>query len=151
MLAMKKTETKKLKVFKDKRGYLFETLRKNDRVFGGKFGQCLVSVSKPGVIRAWHRHKNQTDYACCVQGKILLATAVEKNKGKTEIKKFVLDGKKPLLVKVPKKVWHGYKVLGKKQAMMLYVMDIAYNAKNPDEDRKPENAFGKKVWKTGKK
>ena len=151
MVSMKKTQTKKLRVLADDRGYLFEALRKGDKLFDGKFGQVLVSVSKAGVIRAWHRHKKQTDYTCCVQGKILFGTAEEKKNGKAKTKKYVLDGKKPVLVKVPPKVWHGYKVLGKKEAMVLYIMDVPYNPKNPDEQRKEWNAFGKEVWKTKNK
>lgn len=138
---------KKLKVFEDKRGKLFEVLRSDDSIYEGKFGQVLVSVNKPGVIKAWHRHKKQTDYTTCIKGKIRLATAEENGKGKVEVKQQTLDGSKPVLVKVPPRIWHGYEVLGKKEATVLYIMDVAYNAKNPDEERKEWNAFGAECWK----
>jgi len=141
----KKMEKKRLSIFRDERGSLFEMLRRDDKLFGGMFGQVLVSTNKPGVIKAWHMHEKQTDYTCCVKGKILFATATEKKGGKAEIKKIVLEGEKPVLVKVPPKVWHGYKVIGKQEAIVVYVMDIPYNAKNPDEQRKPLDAFGS-VW-----
>lgn len=138
---------KELKIFKDKRGKLFEVLRSDDSIYEGKFGQALVSVNKPGIIKAWHRHKKQTDYTTCIKGKIRLLTAEEKRKGKIEIKEYELDGKKPVLVKVLPRTWHGYEVLGKKKAIVLYIIDVAYNAKNPDEERKEWNVFGAECWK----
>ena len=147
---LKQKNTKKLKVFKDQRGYLFEALRNDDKIYQGKFGQVLISTSKPGTMRAWHMHEKQTDYTCCIKGKILLTTAIENKKGKTKIKKYILGENKPRLVRVPPNTWHGYKALGKKEAVVLYVMDKAYNAKNPDEQRKPLDAFGKDIWKTKK-
>ncbi len=123
-------------------------LRSDDALYGGKFGQVLISVNKPGVVKAWHMHENQTDYTTCIRGKIRLLTAEEKAKEKTEIKEFELDGEKPVLVKVPAGVWHGYEVIGKEEATVLYIMDVSYNPKNPDEQRKEQNDFGK-VW--GKK
>ncbi|MFH1663292.1 MAG: dTDP-4-dehydrorhamnose 3,5-epimerase family protein [archaeon] len=142
---MGKEKAKELKVFRDARGFLFELLRKDDELFEGKFGQILVSESNSGVVRAWHLHEKQIDYVCCVKGKIKFCTAEEK-KGKTEIKEFLLGEEKPVLVKVPAGIWHGYKVLGEKPALVVYVMDKAYNPKKPDEKRKEETAFGKKVW-----
>ncbi len=139
-------ETKKIRAFKDARGMLFEVLRKDDKLFEGKFGQVLVSVNKPGVVKAWHLHKKQTDYTCCIKGKILFATAKEK-KGKTKVEKWILSGDDLKTIKVPKKTWHGYKVLGKKEAIVVYIMDVPYNAKQPDEERKPEDAFGKNRWR----
>jgi dTDP-4-dehydrorhamnose 3,5-epimerase len=144
---LKEKNIKKLKVIKDKRGYLFEVLRKDDEIFKGKFGQILVSASKPGITRAWHMHKKQADFVCCIKGKIKFATAEEKKRKKTEIKKYFLGGKNLVLVKIPPKVWHGYKVLGKKEAIVLYVMDEVYNPVKPDEERKAFDAFGKEIWK----
>ena len=60
-------EIKKLTTFADERGALTEIVR-NDDPFFVKFGQCYVSISYPGVIRAWHYHKKQTDYFCCIKG-----------------------------------------------------------------------------------
>jgi dTDP-4-dehydrorhamnose 3,5-epimerase len=149
ILTMENQNIKQLKIFSDERGYLFETLRNDDAFFDGTFGQALVSVSKPGHIRAWHRHHKQTDYTTCVKGKILLLTAIEKN-GKPEITRHVLDGKNPQLVKVPNGVWHGYTPLGDEDAMVFYIMDQTYNAKEPDEERKEWDAFGKECWEEQK-
>ena len=147
---MQEENVKQLKIFKDDRGYMFETLRADDKMFEGKFGQALVSFSKPGKVRAWHRHKNQTDYTVCVKGNILLLTAEEKTNGKVEIKEYFLGEDNMIMLKVPKGIWHGYTPLGKKEAIVFYIMDQAYDAQNPDEERKEWNAFGTECWKNKK-
>ncbi len=121
-------------------------LRSDDELYSGKFGQVLISVNKPGVVKAWHKHEKQTDYTTCIKGKIRLLTAEEKGKEKAEIKEYKLEGEKPVLVKVKAGVWHGYEVIGKEEAIVLYIMDVSYNPKNPDEQRKEQDDFGQ-VWK----
>jgi dTDP-4-dehydrorhamnose 3,5-epimerase len=143
---MEDKNVKKLKKFEDERGYLFETLRSDDSLFEGKFGQALVSLSKPGQIRAWHRHKNQTDYTVCVKGNIKLCTAEEKENGKVEIKEYLMGKDNMILVKVPAGVWHGYTPIGEKEVLVFYIMDQTYDSKNPDEERKEWDAFGKECW-----
>ncbi len=64
---MGEIEFKKLKVFANDQGYLFETVRADDEIYGGKFGQVLVSVLYPGVIKGLHRHSKQTDYTVTIQ------------------------------------------------------------------------------------
>ncbi|MBU2100059.1 dTDP-4-dehydrorhamnose 3,5-epimerase family protein [Candidatus Micrarchaeota archaeon] len=142
---MEEKNIKKLKVFRDERGILFEALRKDDELFEGRFGQIVVSESKTGIIRAWHMHEKQTDYVCCVKGKIKFCIAEEK-KGKVEVKEHFIGEDNLALIKVPAGLWHGYKVLGKENAIVLYVMDKVYNSEKPDEKRKEQNAFGKEAW-----
>ena len=48
-------EAKKLKVFSNDQGYLFETLRNDDPFFEGVFGQVLISEVYPGVIKGYQR------------------------------------------------------------------------------------------------
>ena len=87
-------------------------------------------------------HEKQTDFVCCIKGKIKFCTKEENGK----IKEFLLEEKKPRLIKIPPKIWHGYKVLGKKTALVIYIMDKTYNPDKPDEKRKPADAFGKEIW-----
>ncbi|MBI2044048.1 methyltransferase domain-containing protein [Candidatus Pacearchaeota archaeon] len=49
-------EVKKLNVFANDQGYLFETIRSDDKIYEGKYGQTLISVLYPGVIKGWHLH-----------------------------------------------------------------------------------------------
>ena len=53
--------TKKLRVIPDQRGRLMEILRCDDPLFQ-KFGQVYMTTTYPGVVKAWHAHKIQTDF-----------------------------------------------------------------------------------------
>lgn len=102
--------------------------------------QVSLSKTKPGVIKAFHWHEKQFDAWHLVSGTVLVGLHdLRKDSvsfGKTD--RFVWSAdEKPLLLVIPKKVAHGYKVLGDKPAVMLYLMDKEYDAKKPDEKRIP--------------
>ena len=58
---------KALKVIPDERGHLMEILRCDDEMFQ-KFGQVYLTTGYPGVVKAWHYHKAQTDHFCVIKG-----------------------------------------------------------------------------------
>ena len=60
-------KTKKLTVNVDERGRLMEILRNDDENFE-YFGQVYMTTAYPGVTKAWHYHKLQTDNFVCVRG-----------------------------------------------------------------------------------
>ena len=143
---MKKTllEVKKLAVFKDSEGRLFETLRVDDALFRGEFGQNLVSFVKYGVIKGLHLHHKTTEYTTCIQGKILYAAIKEGEK--PIIEKIILDSEEPLLIRTDPEIWHGFTPLTKNGAMVLYTMNLPYNPKDTDIEDKYPYAFGN-IWK----
>lgn len=134
-------EIKKLKVFSDERGCLFEILRNVDEVLGKtEIAQVTVGVLKPGITKAWHMHKEQTDHITILKGKALLGLANGK-----ETEKIFLDEKKPELVKISPGIWHGIKAL-EGEAVILYIMNKTYNPE--DEFRKNEEEFEKGFWES---
>ena len=58
---------KKLLVIPDERGWLMEILRCDEDIFK-KFGQVYLTTAYPGVVKAWHYHKKQTDNFTCMHG-----------------------------------------------------------------------------------
>ena len=74
-------QTKLLKVIPDERGRLMEMLRSDDDLFH-KFGQVYMTTAYPGVVKAWHYHKLQTDHFVCVRGmmKVVLVQQDTNNK-----------------------------------------------------------------------
>jgi len=131
-------------VFRDSEGRLFETLRADDPLFQGKFGQNLVSFVKYGVIKGLHLHHKQTEYTTCIQGKILYAAVRESEK--QVIEKIILDSKEPLLIRTDPGIWHGYTPLTKCGAIVLYTMDRPYNRRDTDIKDKSPHAFGN-IWR----
>ncbi|MEK6826507.1 MAG: dTDP-4-dehydrorhamnose 3,5-epimerase family protein [Nanoarchaeota archaeon] len=141
---MEGIEFKQIKIFANDQGYLFETVRKDDKIFTGEFGQVLVSVLYPGVIKGLHKHQFQTDYTTCIKENIKYCVVKEKD-GKPEIETYIIGEKNPVVIKVPPGIWHGYSPLGGKEAIVLHLMDKTYDPKNDDTERKDPYAFGD-VW-----
>ena len=71
---------KELKMHNDERGRVMELLRADDEIFS-KFGQVYMTTNYPGVIKAWHCHKKQTDYVTCVRGSEASLVRVLEEKG----------------------------------------------------------------------
>lgn len=120
----------------DDRGFFREVARKTWKI--SKIGQVSISQTKPGVIKAFHWHERQSDAWHLLQGRLIVGLHdLRKNSksfGQTVL--FEWDAQKnPFLLVIPKKIAHGYKVIGPKDALMLYMMDNEYDPKKPDEKR----------------
>ena len=122
----------------DDRGYFREILRDDEKLLS-HFGQSSISLTKPGVIKAFHWHNKQDDVFYVIRGdaQIVLYDLRKNSKTFRQMMTFKMSDKEPKLIFIPKKVAHGYKVLGKKPLIMLYFMSRSYNKKNPDEQRTP--------------
>lgn len=127
---------KRLKLIPDERGRLMEVLRCDDDIFE-KFGQVYITTAYPGIVKAWHYHKKQDDHFTCISGKIKLALydAREGSATKGKIDEFILSLEEPILVKIPKMVYHGFKCIADTESMVLNVPTLPYNRQEPDEYR----------------
>lgn len=134
-------EIKKLNIFANDQGYLFETIRSDDKMYEGKFGQVLISEIYPGVIKGFHLHEKQTEYTTCLKGNIKYII-VKETKEKPIINTFVIGEKNPIIIKTPPGVWHGYTPLENKSATLMYLMDKPYNINDNDTLEKDVFAFG---------
>ena len=113
-----------------------EILRSDDEIFD-KFGQVYMTTAYPGIVKAWHYHKIQTDNFTCISGKIRLALYDARENSPTfkEIDEFILELKDPKLVQIPSGVYHGFKCIGDSEATVINVITEPYNKENPDEYR----------------
>lgn len=129
-------EIKQLRLIPDERGFVLEILRSDDNIFL-KFGQVYISVAYPGVVKAWHYHKIQTDYFTIIKGmaKVVLYDYRENSKTYKELNEFFIGELNPLLIKIPPLVLHGFKPLGNEPAYLLNIPTEVYNYDNPDEYR----------------
>lgn len=127
---------KKLKVIPDDRGRLMEILRSDDAIFK-KFGQVYMTTVFPGVIKAWHYHKKQDDNFTCVSGAMRLALYDARKNSPTykEINDFIISLETPMLVHIPKNVYHGFKCVSDTEAFVINTVTVPYNPKEPDEYR----------------
>ena len=129
---------KKLSPILDERGYLQECFRSDWAVFQ-KFGQTYITVAFPNVVKAWHLHKFQTDNMVCLKGnaKLVLSDNRENSSTHKRINEIFFGEKNPSLVTIPPNIWHGFKVIGNKEIMVLNVPTELYNYSEPDEYRLP--------------
>lgn len=129
-------KTKKLRVIPDERGRLMEILRNNDEIFD-KFGQIYMTTTYPGVVKAWHLHKKQSDNITCVQGmiKLVLYDPREQSPTYEQIDQFYLGLHNPLLVQIPKDIFHGWMCVSQEEAIIVNIPTERYNDDNPDEFR----------------
>ena len=129
-------KVKKLKIIPDDRGRLMEILRCDEEIFE-KFGQVYMTTAKPGVVKAWHYHKEQADNFTCIHGKMRLALydARENSPTYKEVNDFVISLEEPMLVHIPKNVYHGFKCVSDTEAVVINTVTLPYDYKNPDEYR----------------
>ncbi len=127
---------KELKIIPDDRGRLMEIFRNDDKIFH-KFGQVYMTTAYPGVLKAWHYHKIQTDNFTCVKGviKLVLYDARPASPTHREINEFFISLEEPKLVQIPPLVYHGFKCIGKDEAIVINTTTEPYNRNKPDEYR----------------
>lgn len=139
---------RRLKVNRDPRGVLVETLRADwGDVFDNDdrtFAQTYYSVTMPGVARdedRWHLHFHQEDRFAVPQGDVLLAMYDARQDSET-YGRFNLvplgescgdDGQ--LLVVVPRGVYHCFMVVSERPALLLNYPTSLYDP--TDEHRVP--------------
>ncbi len=130
---------KPLKKIPDERGFFAEIFRKDwkDLLENEVASQTNMSVTFPGVIRAWHRHmRGQTDYFVVLKGAMKICAYDDKTKELTEI---ISSSQSLQIVRMPGHYWHGFKAIGNEQVMLLYFTTNLYDPSNPDEERRAWN------------
>jgi len=122
----------------DERGFFLELMREDwKEISQDDIAQANLSISYPGIIRAWHRHlRGQIDYFIALKGAIKIC-AYDEETG--ELNEIIFTGNNPQMVKVPGKYWHGFKVISNEPAWLLYFVNKLYNYEKPDEQRRPWN------------
>jgi dTDP-4-dehydrorhamnose 3,5-epimerase len=130
---------KPLKLSSDERGIFTEIMRKDWKDLLGEdtISQANLSLTFPGIVRAWHRHiKGQTDYFIVLRGTVKICAFDEKTKQLDEI---VSSSHNIQVVRMPGSYWHGFKAVGNEPAMLLYFTTKLYDYNTPDEERRAWN------------
>jgi len=133
---------KKLKVIPDERGRLMEILRLDDSFFK-KFGQVYMTTAYPGVVKGWHYHKIQEDNMAVIKGmmKIVLYSPFTR-----EINEIFAGENNLVLVHIPPFIWHGFKCISEKEALVVNIPSEQYNYERPDEYRESPHGVINYSW-----
>ena len=132
-----------LKKIPDERGFFAELVRKDWKELvdeNDEFVQSNLSMTYPGIIRAWHRHdRGQIDYFVVLRGayKICAYDDKEGSPSKGQLDEIIASEEKLQVVRIPGHYWHGSKVVSSQPGLILYFVTRLYDYDNPDEERRP--------------
>lgn len=127
---------KDLTVIPDERGRLMEILRADEDGFV-RFGQVYMTTTYPGVVKAWHLHQVQHDNFCCLKGMVKLVLYDSRPDSPTNgtVTEYFIGDHNHKLVRVPPGVYHGWKCISEREAIVVNVPTEPYNREAPDEYR----------------
>jgi len=136
-------KTHDLRLMPDERGFFSEAIRKDwgELLEEDNIAQVNLSLSYPGMIRAWHRHvRGQIDYFLVFQGAMKICAYDDRKDSpgtRGRLVEIVSSSQKPQIVRIPGIYWHGTKAIGNEPALVVYFVNRLYNYKSPDEERRP--------------
>jgi dTDP-4-dehydrorhamnose 3,5-epimerase len=125
-------------VWPDDRGYFLEVARLGHGLVAGfpaESTQVSAAFNYPGIIKAFHFHKLQTDYWVAAVGLLQVALVDLRSNSATFGQKNTLyvGALRPWQLLIPPGVAHGYKVIGDQPSLLVYVTNRTYDPK--DEGR----------------
>jgi dTDP-4-dehydrorhamnose 3,5-epimerase len=129
-------------VWPDDRGYFLEIARLGQglvETFSAATTQVSAALNYPGIIKAFHYHRFQTDYWVPAAGLLQVALVDLRTGSRTYGRKNTLyvGALRPWQLLIPPGVAHGYKVIGEQPSVLVYITDHTYDPK--DEGRIPYN------------
>ena len=103
----------------DERGQIMHILKQTDPHFT-QFGEVYLSCGYPGVVKAWHIHKEMTLNNVCIVGmiKLVLFDGRDGSPTKGNLMECFVGENNYCLVQIPPGIINGYKAYGDKMAML---------------------------------
>ena len=125
-------EIKPFPLWPDDRGYFLEVARLQQGLVAGfpaETTQVSAALNYPGIIKAFHYHKLQTDFWVPASGLLQVTLAdLRLNSRSYGVKNTLYVGSlRPWQVLIPPGVAHGYKVIGEAPSMLIYVTNRTYD------------------------
>ena len=96
-----------------------------------------MTTAYPGVTKAWHYHKKQTDHFICVKGmmKVVLYDPREGFADARRDQRVFHRRARDAADRDPAMVYHGFKCVSDAEAMVINYTTECYNYLDPDEYR----------------
>lgn len=119
---------KKLKKIPDERGTIYHMLKRDDELFED-FGEIYFSTIYPNVVKGWHWHSKMILNYAVISGMIKLVLFDDREDSKTygNIMEIFLGEENYCLVKVPPKIWNGFKGVGLNKAIVANCASITHD------------------------
>lgn len=118
---MEGLEIRELTVHEDQRGWLVEILRDDESDYTPVMS--YLSMTRSGLLRGPHEHREQTDCFCFV-GNFRLYVWDNRKDSSTYLEKKVIDTKGiPTMAIVPAGIVHAYKNIGSSDGLVINMPD----------------------------
>jgi len=115
---------KQVLLYKDQRGWLGELIREDESELTP--AMVYISMTRPGLARGPHEHKQQTDLFCFV-GKFRFYLWDNRKNSATYMEKKIVDTSDiPTIAVVPPGVVHAYKNIGNTDGLVINLPDKLY-------------------------
>ena len=130
-------QIKELSVHEDNRGWLAEIIRDDESDV--KPVMSYLSITRPGLARGPHEHREQTDYFCFI-GKFRIYVWDNREESVTfREQKIIETSGVPTIAVVPPGIVHAYKNIDSKDGLVINLPDRLYRGwgkkENVDEVR----------------
>jgi dTDP-4-dehydrorhamnose 3,5-epimerase len=115
---------KQVLLYKDQRGWLGELIREDESEITP--AMVYISMTRPGLARGPHEHRQQTDLFCFVGKFRFYLWDNRKNSPTYREKKIVETSDIPTIAVVPPGVVHAYKNIGNSDGLVINLPDKLY-------------------------
>ena len=128
-----------LREISDERGAVLHMLRCDEPGFT-RFGECYFSEILPGVIKAWKRHREQTQVLAVPVGRIRMVIFDNRQASTTkgQVQELELGRTDAYLrVSIPPGLWYGFTCLNDQAALVANCVDLPHDP--ADTELRPED------------
>ena len=118
-----------LKQIADKCGPVLHMLKNDSRLFK-QFGEVYFSEIHSGLVKAWKRHKKQSQNLVVPVGKIWLVIYDDRPNSNThrKIAQYKLGRPKDYrLIHIPPMLWYGFQGIGDQTSMIANCTDLSHD------------------------
>lgn len=124
---------KHLEQIVDDRGRVMHMVKVDEAIFE-RFGEIYFSEILPGVVKAWKRHKMMTQLISVPIGKIRLVIYDDRKDSKScgGLEVFEVGRDKYQLVKIPPRLWYGFRCISKTPALVANCTDVPHDPRESE-------------------
>jgi dTDP-4-dehydrorhamnose 3,5-epimerase len=126
-----------LRQIHDERGAVLHMLRSDAPEFV-RFGECYFSEVLPGAIKAWKRHRAQTQNLAVPLGRIRMVIYDDRDLSSTRGRVQALELGRPdayLRLRIPPGLWYGFSCISTTPALLANCADLPHDP--TDSEQRP--------------
>lgn len=123
-----------LRQITDERGAVLHMLRSDAQDFT-RFGECYFSEVFPGAVKAWKRHRLQTQNLAVPVGRIRMVIFDDRQNSVTKGKLKVLELGRPdayIRLRIPPGIWYGFSCISSSPALLVNCADRTHDPSESD-------------------